>query len=74
MASSNLCGFTEGFEPLYTDVQSGARIFSYVRTAGDAELPILILLHGFPQNALLWKHFVDLLPKSWRIIVPDLPG
>ena len=74
MAGGDIGGFARGFDPVYTDVQSGARIFSYVRTSGDTGLPVLILLHGFPQNALLWKHFVDLLPTTWRIIVPDLPG
>lgn len=64
----------DGFSTVYTDVPSGARIFAYIRTAGDANLPVLVLLHGFPQNSLMWKHFVDLLPKNWRVFAPDLPG
>lgn len=71
VASSS--GF-DGFSTVYTDIPSGARILAYIRIVGDTNLPVLVLLHGIPQNALMWKHFIDLLPKNWRVFAPDLPG
>lgn len=63
----------EGFETTYTDTPSGARVFAYVRK-GDSMLPVLVLLHGYPQNALKYKEFVKEIPPQWPLLVPDLPG
>lgn len=63
----------DGFETTYTDTPSGARVFAYVRK-GDSKLPVLVLLHGYPQNALKYKEFVKEIPTQWPLLVPDLPG
>ncbi|KAI5120486.1 hypothetical protein M0805_006506 [Coniferiporia weirii] len=65
-----------GFTTAYTDCPSGARVFAYYRSGADtdAALPVLVLLHGYPQNALKYKHFVREVPPHWRVLVPDLPG
>ncbi len=34
----------------------------------------LILLHGFPQNALCWSRVAPALAREFRVIVPDLRG
>ncbi|KAL5532825.1 hypothetical protein ACEPAF_4599 [Sanghuangporus sanghuang] len=64
------------YESTHTDCPSGARIFSYHKEyqETDSSLPVLVLLHGYPQNNLLFKDFVDEIPKKWRVLVPDLPG
>ncbi|KAL1607269.1 hypothetical protein SLS59_002232 [Nothophoma quercina] len=38
-----------------------------------ANNPILILLHGYPNSAYLWRHVIPLLP-SHPLFIPDLPG
>jgi pimeloyl-ACP methyl ester carboxylesterase len=43
----------------YTDVGSG---------------PAVVLLHGFPANALQWRYLAPLLATRFRVIVPDLLG
>lgn len=60
-----------------TPVSSGAQISSYFRRSarvhhGDS-CPLIILLHGYPQNNLMWKEFVDEIPVEYPIFVPDLP-
>jgi pimeloyl-ACP methyl ester carboxylesterase len=36
-------------------------------------VPILVLLHGYPNSAFLWRHVVSLIP-SYPLFIPDLPG
>jgi len=60
-----------------TQVSSGAHISSQYRRSSHARadtLPILVLLHGYPQNNLMWKNFVEEVPPEWSIFVPDLPS
>lgn len=63
----------EGFETTYSNTPSGACVFAYVRR-GDAKLPVLVLMHGYAQNALKFKKFVKEIPPQWPLLVPDLPG
>jgi pimeloyl-ACP methyl ester carboxylesterase len=36
---------------------------------------VVVLLHGYPQSALLWRHLIPpLKEKGYSIYVPDLPG
>ena len=54
---------------------SGKGTVSYhkdLSKAGDTA-PILVLLHGYPNSAFLWRHVVPLLP-SYPVFIPDLPG
>jgi pimeloyl-ACP methyl ester carboxylesterase len=34
----------------------------------------LILLHGFPLNAGMWRPQLEAVPEGWRFIAPDLRG
>jgi pimeloyl-ACP methyl ester carboxylesterase len=34
----------------------------------------LLLVHGFPLDHSMWQHQLEPLSKSFRLIVPDLPG
>lgn len=39
---------------------------------GDGTL--LVLFHGFPENAHAWEAFINALPSHYDIVAPDLPG
>jgi len=43
-----------------------------VRELGDG--PVVVLLHGFPQSAYVWRDLAPLLASRFRVIVPDLLG
>src|SRR6266849_279328 len=45
-----------------------------VRVLEEGSGPILLLLHGNPDNADEWKNLINLLKGSFRCIAPDLPG
>lgn len=50
---------------------------AFVRHAGAAHGPALVLLHGLPTSSWLWRRCLPPLAAarpSWRIIAPDLPG
>ncbi|KLO19231.1 alpha/beta-hydrolase [Schizopora paradoxa] len=69
----------QGFQSSHTDCPSGAKIFAYHRLTSvpqqnAATKPVIVLLHGYPQNSLMYKKFVDEIPSNWDVIVPDLPG
>lgn len=43
--------------------------------AGDAADPLLILLHGFPDNGWTWEHqFTPLAAAGYRVVAPNLRG
>lgn len=47
----------------------------YVEEHGDADGVPVILLHGFPDSARLWRNQVPFLAaRGFRVIVPDLRG
>ncbi|MFT5575903.1 MAG: abhydrolase domain-containing protein 6 [Bermanella sp.] len=41
---------------------------------GAADKPVLVLLHGFGSSKENWSFLVPLLTKTYRVLVPDLPG
>jgi pimeloyl-ACP methyl ester carboxylesterase len=52
---------------------SGGAELSFV-TAGDASLPALLLLHGFPGSAATFRGIVPALSQAAYVIAPELPG
>jgi pimeloyl-ACP methyl ester carboxylesterase len=36
--------------------------------------PVVLLLHGFPENGTIWAGIVPALQNNFRVIIPDLPG
>lgn len=49
---------------------------SYLDSApGDAQRPVVVLLHGFPDEALMWeRQIVALHAEGFRVLAPDTVG
>jgi pimeloyl-ACP methyl ester carboxylesterase len=47
----------------------------HVEVHGPDEAPAVLLLHGFPDSARLWRHQVPVLvEQGYRVLAPDLRG
>jgi pimeloyl-ACP methyl ester carboxylesterase len=46
----------------------------FYRTAGPADAPTVVLLHGFPSSSHMFRHLIPLLATRYRVVAPDLPG
>ena len=42
--------------------------------AEQAHLPVLVLLHGFPQTHVMWHRVAQHLRGRYRLVMPDLRG
>lgn len=51
---------------------AGRQIF--YREAGDADAPVIVLLHGFPTSSFMYRHLIPALADSYRVIAPDFLG
>ena len=36
--------------------------------------PVIMLLHGFPENGEMWNSVCESLADKYTVIVPDIPG
>ena len=52
-------------------VASGDTTIGY-RVAGDG--PMALLIHGFPESGLEWRHVAPILAQRYRVVVPDYRG
>jgi pimeloyl-ACP methyl ester carboxylesterase len=43
-------------------------------TAGPADAPALLLLHGWPESWATWRELIPLAARSHRVVAIDLPG
>ena len=50
----------------------GVQVF--YRSAGDANAPVILLLHGFPTSSFMFRELITRLANDYRLIAPDLPG
>lgn len=50
----------------------GVRVF--YRAAGEASLPVVLLLHGFPTSSFMFRELIPRLADDFRVVAPDLPG
>jgi pimeloyl-ACP methyl ester carboxylesterase len=50
----------------------GVNIF--YREAGPADVPVVLLLHGFPTSSHMFRHLIPALADRYRVIAPDYPG
>jgi haloacetate dehalogenase len=53
------------------DVQTGQTTI-FVRSSGSG--PPVLLLHGFPQNHLMWRSVAPLLARNFTVVCADLRG
>jgi pimeloyl-ACP methyl ester carboxylesterase len=44
------------------------------REAGEANAPVVLLLHGFPTSSFMFRELIPRLADDYRVIAPDLPG
>ena len=44
------------------------------RLWGDPAAPVLVLFHGGAGSWRHWAHNIDVLSRTYRLLVPDLPG
>ncbi len=45
-----------------------------VRVEGNAEGPVVVLVHGFPDSQQVWDHVVPLLTPDHRVVTYDVRG
>ncbi|KEP55379.1 alpha/beta hydrolase [Rhizoctonia solani 123E] len=67
----------DDFEEFTWNTRSGASVYCKYRISPSPEAarrPTLLLIHGYPQNHLMWKEFVKGLPDDFHLVAPDLPG
>src|SRR6478672_5076799 len=50
----------------------GVQVF--YRVAGDANSPVVLLLHGFPTSSFMFRELIPRLANDYRVVAPDLPG
>src|SRR5580698_1596147 len=62
----------ENMTHYHTITVNGLRVF--YRAAGAEELPVLLLLHGFPASSFMFRELIDKLSDRFRVIAPDYPG
>ncbi|MEW2526752.1 alpha/beta hydrolase [Streptomyces sp. NPDC047071] len=62
----------EGFAEHRVPVTDGVHLSAAV--GGDPAGPAVVLLHGFPQTRLMWRHVAADLAADHAVIVPDLRG
>ncbi len=55
-------------------LQLSTGITMNVATAGPADAPPVIFVHGFPESHRTWRALVPLLGDDLRLIMPDLRG
>lgn len=44
------------------------------KPSSSPDIPIILLLHGFPSSSHQYRNFIPLLSHNYRVIAPDLPG
>jgi pimeloyl-ACP methyl ester carboxylesterase len=44
------------------------------REGGDANAPVILLLHGFPTSSFMFRELIPRLANDYCVIAPDLPG
>ena len=57
---------------IHREEADGVQLF--YRTPGDANAPVVLLLHGFPTSSFMFRELIPRLANDYRVIAPDLPG
>jgi pimeloyl-ACP methyl ester carboxylesterase len=62
----------EGVEHTFHDLPTGVRI--HLASAGPADAPPVLALHGWPQHWWSWRLVIGELAGEFRLLCPDLRG
>jgi pimeloyl-ACP methyl ester carboxylesterase len=62
----------EGVEHTFHDLPTGVRL--HLASAGPADAPPVLALHGWPQHWWSWRHVITELAGEFRLLCPDLRG
>lgn len=63
----------DGVEHRYIELAEGVTI--HVADAGPATAPVVMLVHGFPENWWEWRDLIPpLVADGYRVLCPDLRG
>jgi pimeloyl-ACP methyl ester carboxylesterase len=71
-ASQNDARFRLPLTSIHRVEADGVQVF--YRTAGEANAPVVLLLHGFPTSSFMFRELIPRLASDYRVIAPDLPG
>ena len=71
-SGQNVAGFSVPITSVHRVEADGVQVF--YRTAGEANAPVVLLLHGFPTSSFMFRELIPRLANDYRVIAPDLPG
>ena len=46
----------------------------FYREAGEADAPVIVLLHGYPTSSFMFRNLIPQLSDRYRVIAPDFLG
>lgn len=46
----------------------------FYRESGEADKPVIVLLHGFPTSSFMFRNLIPALADRYRVIAPDYLG
>jgi len=49
-------------------------VLEFYRMAGEANAPVVLLLHGFPTSSFMFRELIPRLASDYLVVAPDLPG
>jgi pimeloyl-ACP methyl ester carboxylesterase len=58
----------------YQSVKISSGVSVHYASAGAANAPTLLLLHGFPSSSNQFRNLIPLFADKYRVLAPDLPG
>lgn len=64
-----MSAYFEGFSDQLIDVEGVS-----IRTLTAGSGPPLLLLHGYPESSLMWRHVAPILAADFTVVVTDLRG
>jgi len=70
--SQDDAGFSVPRTSIHRVEADGVQVF--YRAAGEANAPVVLLLHGFPTSSFMFRELIPRLANDYRVIAPDLPG
>ncbi|WP_410567012.1 alpha/beta fold hydrolase [Amycolatopsis sp. cmx-4-61] len=70
ISSGTFSGTFSGFDHIRVPVADGVELAAAVGGSGSP----VVLLHGFPQTHLMWRHVAERLAGEHTVICPDLRG